>query len=307
MKLSYAVVGTGALGGYYGGKLAHAGQEVHFLLNSDFEHVREHGLKVDSVHGDFHLRSVNAYHSSDDMPPVDVVLVCLKTTQNHLLADILPSLLKEDTIVVLIQNGIGLEDALEQQFNGSAIAGGLAFICSAKVGPGHIQHQDYGKLILGAHNFNDPEKLKQVCADFEQAGVPCQFSEDLQLSRWQKLVWNAPFNGLTVVLNTTTDSIINDENARALAKQIMDEVIDGALACQVDIDPGFADKMIVLTERMKPYAPSMKLDFDFKRPLEIDAIYSQAIAQAAKNGFAMKKTQMLEQQLRFVNRQNGFK
>lgn len=304
MNLTYAVVGTGALGGYYGGKLANAGKDIHFLLNSDYEYVKEHGLKVDSVAGDFHLKSVNAYGQSKDMPQVDVVLVCLKTTQNHLLAELLPPLLKEDTIVLLVQNGIGLEAALEKQFPKLSVAGGLAFICSAKVGPGHINHQDYGQLNVGAFNFSDTERLEQLCADFNEAGVPCDFSKNLMLSRWQKLVWNAPFNGLTVVLNTTTDTIMQDEAARSLAKDIMHEVVAGAQAGGIPLETGFADKMMVLTERMKPYAPSMKLDYDFGRPLEVKAIYSQAIEAAAQHGFEMKKMQMLEQQLLFIDRQN---
>ena len=306
MELQYAVVGTGALGGFYGGKLAQAGKQVNFLFNSDYEYVKQHGLRVDSVSGDFVINPVSAYDSSNAMPKADVVLVCLKTTNNRLLKSLLEPLLHENSIVLLIQNGLGIEDELKEVMPDLQIAGGLAFICSNKIGPGHIHHLDLGKLILGSHNLKDLSVLEQVGQDFQQAGVPCQIAEDLYFARWQKLVWNVPFNGLTVVLNSTTDRIMNMESSRNLAHEMMYEVIDAANACGVSLKREFADKMIDMTAKMTPYAPSMKLDFDYKRPMEIDAIYSQPLQHAQKNGFRMEKVEVLEKQLRFYNSMNGF-
>lgn len=107
--MKYGIIGTGAIGGYYGARLARQGQEVHFLLRSDYEYVCEHGLQVDSCNGSFHLAHPNVYRSTSDMPQCDVVLVCLKTTTNKRLSELLPPLLHKDTLVVLIQNGIGVE------------------------------------------------------------------------------------------------------------------------------------------------------------------------------------------------------
>lgn len=304
MKLTYAVIGTGALGGYYGGRLANAGSDVHFLFHSDFEQVQNHGLKVDSTNGYFVLPQPNAYAKPEDMPACDVILVCLKTTSNHLLKTLLPPILKKNSIVILIQNGLGIEDALHLQMPSLRIAGGLAFICSNKIGPGHIQHLDYGRLVLASHNLEDDVTLKQVCTDFENAAVPCLFSDNLPASRWQKLVWNIAYNGLTVVLNTTTDAVMKNPESRRIAHDLMLEVVQGARACGQNLDPEFADRMLAMTDNMKPYAPSMKLDFDYRRPLEIEAIYSQPVKQAAMNGYRMCKVEMLEQQLRFIDRLN---
>ncbi len=139
--MKYAIIGTGAIGGYYGGRLANAGHEVHFLLHSDYDHVREHGLQVDSCNGSFHLPHPHVYRSTAEMPQVDVVIVALKTTRNHLLANLLPPLLRPDTLVLLIQNGIGPEPDLQQTFPDLYLAAGLAFICSAKTEPGRVNHQ----------------------------------------------------------------------------------------------------------------------------------------------------------------------
>jgi 2-dehydropantoate 2-reductase len=112
--LSYSIIGMGAIGGYYGGRLAQAGREVHFLLHSDYQYVLQKGLRVDSCDGDFYLPHINAYAAPKDMPKTDVVIVSLKSVKNH---DVLPELLRpiihQNSIVVLIQNGIGLEEDLQ--------------------------------------------------------------------------------------------------------------------------------------------------------------------------------------------------
>ncbi|MCI1778982.1 MAG: putative 2-dehydropantoate 2-reductase [Bacteroidales bacterium] len=303
-KIKYAVIGTGALGGYYGAKLVHGGCDVNFLLHSDYKYVKENGLRVDSVSGNFVLPHVNAYSSTSQMPAADVILVCMKTTNNHLLKDMLYPILQKGTVIILIQNGLGIEEALSEEIPEAGIARGLAFICAEKTGPGHISHFDYGKLILASFNLDRTDVLKNVCDDFSNAGIPCVFSDDLNLSRWQKLVWNCTFNGLAVVLDSKTDVILANDKTRALALDIMKEVIAGAKACGVDLNEDFADSIMEMTLHMRPYAPSMKVDFDHKRPLEINAIYTQPVLFAARNGFAMKKTEMLEQMLHFIDERN---
>ncbi len=304
MNLKYAVIGTGGIGGYYGGRLANSGKEVHFLFHSDYNYVIKNGLEVDSVDGRFILPKVNAYSCSEKMPKVDVVLVALKTTNNYLLKDLLQPLLKENTIIILIQNGLGIEEKLFQELPDCFIAGGLAFICSEKIGPGKICHMDYGKLTIGSYNVSDKVMLEQVCADLETAGVPTELSNDLNNSRWQKLVWNIPFNGLTVVINASTKELVSDLNTKDLIYEMMKEVVAAGNYCGADLDLSFADKMIDLTQKMTPYAPSMKVDFDSKRKLEIDAIYTQPILFAKRTGFSMKHVEVIEKQLLFLDSRN---
>jgi len=300
MTIRYGVIGTGALGGFYGGLLARAGQEVHFLFRSDYRHVIKYGLQVDSVNGDFHLNDVKAYSSTKDMPVCDFILVCMKTTGNHTLPELIKPLLHPKSVVILLQNGLGLEEDLSAQLPDVAIAGGLAFICSVKVGQGHIKHLDFGKLIIGSYNVPDQEVLKQVVSDFQQTGIHAEHAPDLKLARWQKLAWNIPFNGMTVVLNTTTDRLMANEYTLQLSLELMLEVINGANACGVDLKESLAQQMIDMTIQMKPYAPSMKLDYDHRRPLEIEYIYSRPIQIAKDAGFSMSKVSVLEKQLRYI-------
>ena len=300
--MTYTVIGTGAIGGFYGGRLARAGRQVRFLLHSDYEYVKEHGLRVDSCDGDFSLDSVEAYDTTVGMPQSDVVLVGLKSVHNHLLPELLAPIVSDNTVVVLIQNGIGLEEDLQKAFPSLHIVAGLAFICSAKVGPGHISHQCYGSINLG--NYSCPEEdFAPLLQDFLDAGIQAAEVPYLE-ARWRKAVWNMPFNGMTVALNTSTDQLLKNPATRQLIYDQMMEVIGAANALGVSaLTSEFADKMMQMTDNMVPYSPSMKLDFDFHRPMEIPYLYTRPIAEAKKIGFEMPKLAMLEAELKFIQAQ----
>lgn len=298
--MRYAIIGTGAVGGFYGGRLAHAGCDVNFLLHRDYEYVKEHGLLVDSCDGSFHIDTPQVYNNTADMPQADVVIVALKTTRNHLLKELLPPLLHKKTLVLLIQNGIGPEPELQKLFPDLNIAAGLAFICSAKIAPGRVSHQCYGSINIGNYSCKEAQIIEQVISDFTTAGVKAREVEYLE-ARWKKEVWNMPFNGMTVVLNTCTDRLLANAATRELIHRQMLEVIGAAQALGAkNIDTSFADQMIDMTLNMVPYSPSMKLDYDFHRPMEIDYIYSNAIAAARSAGFSMPCLEMLEAELRFL-------
>ena len=298
--MKYAIIGTGAIGGFYGARLDKAGFEVHFLLHTDYQYVVDHGLTIDSCDGNFTLPSPKVYDSTSEMPQCDVVIVALKTTQNHLLPSLLPPLLKPDTIILLIQNGIGVEADVQQLFPSQPIAAGMAFICSAKAGPGHINHQFYGNINIGNYSCHNPQRYNQMLADFRAAGIGAADVEYLE-ARWKKAVWNMPFNGMTVALNTTTNRLLSCESTHRLIYDQMLEVIGAAQALGVkNLDSRFADKMIANTIKMPPYSPSMKLDFDFHRPMEINYLYTRPIAEAHAAGFAMPKLEMLEAELKFI-------
>ena len=167
----YAILGTGALGGFYGARLCRAGCDVHFLVHSDFEHVRQHGLVVDSKDGDFVLPRVQAYHDVRDMPRCEVVVVALKATHNHLLPSLLPPVLAEGGVVLLMQNGLGGEAEAARAAPGHAVLAALCFLCSNKVGPGHIRHSDYGAVRFAQYSADGAaagisESMRAMAQDF---------------------------------------------------------------------------------------------------------------------------------------------
>ena len=298
--MNYAIVGTGAIGGFYGSKLAHSGREVHFLMHSDYQFVKEHGMQVDSCDGSFHLDHVNVYQHTADMPKCDVVIVGLKTTNNHLLPQLLTPLLHQDTVVVLIQNGIGVEADVQQMFPDVQLVAGLAFICSAKTEPGRVNHQCYGSINLANYSCRDEAVFAAILNDFVDAGIQAG-SVPYDEARWKKAVWNMPFNGMTVALNTQTDLLLKNPATRQLIRDLMGEVVGAARHQGITgLDESFIEKMIDMTDHMTPYSPSMKLDFDFHREMEIHYLYSRPIQIAREAGYPMPKLEMLEAELKFL-------
>lgn len=305
-NLSYAVIGTGAVGGLYGAKLKQSGCEVHFLLHRDYATVKREGLRVDSPWGNLHFAQVNAYDRPKAMPPCDVAIVALKSTQNHLLPQLLPPVLKPQGTILLLQNGIGIELKIQALLPEAQVVSGLCFVCSSKLGPGHIQHLDYGQITLGAYGPNYQAQGKtpamaQLAAAFQAAGVPIQQVEDLMLARWHKLVWNIPFNGLSVVLNATTAELMAGTRTRELARSLMLEVAQVAAAYDREISASFIEEMLEHTAKMKPYHTSMKLDYDHNRPLELDAIFHNPLVLAQAQGLDLPRIRFLYQQLKFLD------
>ncbi len=294
-----AIIGTGAVGGYYGALLQQAGFKVHFLLHRDYEHVRHHGLWVESPNGDIHLPTVNAYDDPQKMPRCDGVVIALKTTANRVLKKILPQVLKDDGLVLTLQNGLGSEEEIASLVGEGRVIGGLCFLCANKVAPGHIRHVDYGLITLGEYRADGrpggiTPRLEQLGSDMQSASIEIQLIEDLLLARWKKLVWNIPFNGLSVVRNTLTDELVRNPEIRTLCSTLMDEV---AAASIRPIPQDFIEHMMVRTEKMVSYAPSMKLDFDRSNPMEIESIYGNPLRAAKARGIAMPETEKLYHQL----------
>jgi 2-dehydropantoate 2-reductase len=304
---SYAIIGAGALGGWYGARLHHAGCSVHFLLHSDYAQVTRNGLRVESPCGEFSVRAPQAYQRPQDMPACDVALVGLKTTQNHLLPQLLPPVVRRDGCVLVMQNGLGVEELAAAAVNRCVqVLGGMAFLCSHKVGPGHIRHMDYGDVRLGHYSPDGrpaglTRHVQQVAEDFTRAGVTVHVEEDLVLARWKKLVWNVPYNGLSVVLNATTDKLMADQDTRALCEALMLEVVEGAAAFGRAISRDFVQLMLANTEQMVAYKPSMMLDWEQGRPMEIEAIHGNPLRAAAGRGIVLPRLSMLYQQLRFLS------
>ena len=306
-ELRYAIIGTGALGGFYGGRLAKTGLDVHFLLHSDYEHVRDHGLRVDSVDGDFVLPHVHAYGAAGDMPPCDVVVVSLKTTANALLGELLPPVLADDGVVLVLQNGLGIEERVAEIVGPQRVMGGLCFLCSIKAGPGHIRHLDYGYVTLGEYEAEGKPggisgRMRTIGADFEAAGIRVQYAEDLVLARWRKLIWNVPFNGLSVLLDATTDRIMAGEPSRALAEDLMREVAAAArAAAEREIPESFIQSQLADTAKMTPYSPSMLLDRRAGKPMEIEAIFGEPIRAAQAAGCNVPRIETMCRLLKFVD------
>ena len=278
---------------------------MHFLLHSDYDHVKRHGLAISSWQGDFTLPCVNAYDNPHALPRCDVTIVALKATANSILPQILPYVVNEKGIVLLLQNGYGQEELIAAIDGVKKVLAGLCFICTTKTGPGTICHQDYGSLILAQFTKNaNPggitKIMKQIAADLGGAGVPVDMHPDLIEARWRKLVWNIPFSGLTTLFQIDTFQVVNSSSLQELVRDLMHEVVGGALAMGRTIPTSFIERMITDTRQMRPYFPSMKLDFDAGKAIELDAMYAQPLKAAACHGRRLERIEMLYEELSYL-------
>ncbi len=299
---SYAIIGSGALGGLYGGLLANAGFDVHFLLGSDYQHVCQQGLKVQSVWGDFQLPQVNAYHSADDLPACDVTIVALKTVRNDLLPSLLPPPTRDGGVVLVLQNGLEVERDSAQVVGEDRVLGGCCFLCSNKVGPGHIHHLDFGRIVFGEYAMQEvTPRAQKICDELNEAKIDTKVSPQLDLVRWRKLMWNIPFNGLSVALDASTKEIIDTPSSYALADEIIREVHQGAAACGVSVPEEAIEITMENTRKMVPYDSSMRIDFQNDRPMELQAIFGNPLTATKQHGHEMPRVEMLYQMLKFMN------
>lgn len=309
---SIGIIGTGAIGGFYGVLLARAGYDVHFLLRSEYEAVIENGLLVNSaIHGRLHLDGVQAYRDAADMPKCDWVLVGAKSTSNNALAPLIAQASAEHAKVVVLQNGLGVEDALRQALPEHVhLLGGLCFICVHRSAPGVVEHQALGGINLGYHSgpATDLEQkalVEEGAAMFRKAGVDSSAAPNLAQARWQKLVWNMPYNGLSVLLNAGTSRLMGNPDSRALVKAIMEEACGAAAACGHPLPEVLVERMLMATDHMPDYLPSMYHDHKERRPMELDAIYAAPLAAAEQVRFAMPRVESLYRALRFLDAESG--
>jgi len=291
-KLNISIIGTGAIGGFYGIMLAQLGHHLHFLLHSDYAYVKAHGLTLQSdVYGEININNANFYHEANEMPVSDIVIVALKTTQNkEVLPKVIPYIADEHSTVILIQNGLGMEEELATWFPHLQIAGATALIGSNKAKPGLIVHESYGSIDFGSYNLKDTAILDRIVSELNAIQIPASHG-NLKKLRWKKLIWNMTFNGLSVVLNANTDRLLSDH--LDLVKALMQEVINTAAADEVILPPTYIDALIPFTEKMGSYTPSMHHDYLNKRPLEIEYMYNNPLKRAATLGVEMPEMEAL--------------
>lgn len=290
------IVGSGALGLYYGAMLQRSGQDVHFLLRRDYQAIQKKGLQVYSCDGDFHLPHVAAYLTPQDMGPVDLVIVGLKTITNHHLIELVRPLLGAETAILTLQNGLGNEELLAAAFGDEHVLGGVAFLCSNRGKPGSVHHLGEGKIRLGEFAGGVTSRSRILAEMFQAAGVACDAVSDLRRARWEKLVWNIPFNGLSALLEKDVTDILHHLPSKELVKNLMLEVIAAANAqgLETPIDAlKFSEQLISFTEDMDHYQPSMMIDRAEGRPLELEAIYAIPLQHAEAAGISMPQVKML--------------
>ncbi len=288
-----AIVGSGAVGCYYGGMLAHGGNDVRFLMRSDLETVRRDGLTIHTKGEIVRLPSAMAFATAEEIGVVDLVIIALKTTANADLEHLLPPLIGPDTALLTLQNGLGNEEFLGARWGVERVMGALCFVCINRTAPGAIHHLDHGTISIGEFCRPVSERVNSVVEAFNKVNVVAQAVENLAGERWRKLLWNIPFNGLSVAARANVAEVLADEGLRSLARSLMDEVLDAARRLGHTIPDEFADRQIERSYSMGPYRSSSMIDYEAGRPVEAESIFGEPLRQGIKAGAAMPKLETL--------------
>jgi 2-dehydropantoate 2-reductase len=295
MISTIAIIGAGAIGGYYGARLAQHGHDVHFLLRSDYDAVRRNGWTIRSIDGDFSIPpgQVHVYRNPADLPKADLAIITTKSTSNDALPSLLQPILKDDTVLLTLQNGLGGEEDLAARFGEDRIVGGMAFVCINRLSPGVIHHMDHGVIRIGPYRESARAVTRQIVELFKSCKIRCEELADLKHGRWLKLVWNIPFNGLGTVMDLSTDRLLANEPGRQSVAELMREVIAAAKADGVNLPPETVQQQIDRTYSMGAYQSSMQIDRQMGRPLEIEAIIERPLRVARKAGLASPNWEQL--------------
>jgi 2-dehydropantoate 2-reductase len=299
--MKIAIVGSGAVGGYYGARLARAGEEVHFLLRSDYAVVRARGWRVTDHDGAWTLHPALAHDRVETMGECEAVIIAAKSTVNAELPPLVRPLLGSNSLLLTLQNGLGNVEFHAAYAGAARVLGGLAFVCINRVAPGALEKYIPGSVRVGEMTGPARDRTRDLAARFTRAGVDCAAVDSLDMALWRKLVWNVPFNGLTIAAGgVTTDVVLARPELLERAWLLMLEVRAGAAAFGLDIPESFLRRQIEVTHPMGAYKPSSLVDYLAGRSVEVEAIWGEPLRRAQAAGVAMPNLAALYEDLRVL-------
>ena len=306
------LVGAGAVGSYYGLMLQKAGFDVHFLLRSNYDQVKQAGFQLIHHRPEFiseEIKELNIYDKAEEIGICDWVVIASKTTAKAEIPSVIDLLVGSKTGLVSLQNGMGNVENLADFFGHEReIVGGLCFTCINRTTPntiesllpGYVQFGQIGKQL-------SPSSLNIVNA-FKESGVVVKCADSLDEALWRKLCWNVPFNGLSISGGgITTDLILQNSELRNRAERLMKEIQSAAKIYNVVIEDEFLERQFELTKPMGPYKPSSLIDFLNGKVVEVESIWGEPLRRGKKMGIKMPELECLYLELKKITPNLNFK
>lgn len=288
------VMGSGGLGGYFGGLLARSGANVTFIARgAHLQALQQCGLTVRSVHGDFAL-PVQACADPAGLPPADMVLFGVKTYDAAAAAVLIQPVVAAHTVLLTLQNGVDMAAELQATFGRGTVLAGVTRIGSTLVAPGVIEQPTADRLIeFGSLSGQEHAQVERVRALLEGAGIPTLVSSHIQRSLWEKLVFIAPFSGLSTLTRLPPAQLLAHATTRTLYRTVMQETAAVAQAAA-----GVAPDIVARTMHYLDTAgdlgdSSMAVDFQRRRPIEVEAIHGAVVRHGQRLQIPTPYNQML--------------
>ncbi|TFW06485.1 2-dehydropantoate 2-reductase [Oxalobacteraceae bacterium OM1] len=300
------ILGAGAIGSFYGAALQAGGADVSVVCRSDYDAVRANGVAIDSsALGARTLRPAQVLRSAADYQggPPAFLIVSVKVVEGTDRAALIRDAIGPGTAIVLIENGVEIEAELAAEFPDHELISALAFVQVSRTAPGRVKHFAFGDLHFGNYPSGLSDKARRLAALLEAGGVRAVTTEDVVTARWQKAVWNAVFNPVSVLGNALdTDDILNAAGGKEFVRRAMGEVCAVAAACGHPLPEGLADQFITATAKAPAYKTSMALDYEHGRPMEVEVVLGNAVRAAQREGVAAPALETLYALMKMVER-----
>lgn len=268
------IAGTGAVGAFFGAYLARAGHDVVFLARgANLAALRSAGLTVESIDGDFHLSRITAEERVDGAHPFELVLVTVKSYDTAAIARQIAPAVREDTVVLSLQNGVENESLLAAALDLPPLIGAMTEIGAELIAPGVVRHAAEGTIVFGEMNGHESPRGRNLAAVFTEAGIRHRLTREITVALWGKLMWNAGHNGVTALTRTTAAAAARIPATADVMRAAMHEVVAVARAQGILLDPArVATTLAFSRDHLHALRTSMLQDLERGRRLEYDAI-----------------------------------
>ena len=282
-----AAMAAGAVGGYFGGRLAAAGHDVSFVARgAQLDAIRKNGLKIESTFGNLHLDNVRATSDPKEIGPVDIVLFAVKLWDTETAAELARPLVGANTRVITLQNGVDSVERIAPILGKDHVVGGVAFIASVIASPGVISHtSQFAKMLCGRVDGKPDTQLAGFVAAAKEAGVDITQVTDIERERWQKFVFLIALSGATGALRSPLGPILADPDTRAFFRSLMAEVVALAQAKGIGIDDSYIeDRMQFAEAAPKGMKASLLHDLERGNRIELDWLAGKVVALGRELG-----------------------
>jgi 2-dehydropantoate 2-reductase len=301
-KVRVAVMGSGAVGSYFGARLAAAGHDVAFMARgAHLEAMQKQGLKVKSIRGDLHIRSLFT-SAPEEVGPVDIVLFCVKSYDTEEAGKKLSPLMNEKTLILSLQNGVDNPDKIAKLWDKRRTLAGVVYIGARVSAPGVVEHSAEGRIVFGRLDGEVSEQTKLIEQTFSTAQIPCAISTEIRKVLWGKLVWNTPFCAIACLTRATVKEILESGSLRELAVSCMEEVREAAKSQGFNLSPDLIAQTLKVSESLGDFKPSMLQDLEAGKPLEYEAFNGVVVELLRRAGKSAPINEIFYGSLKFLDK-----
>lgn len=294
--MKIGIIGTGAVGGYFGAKLSQAGIDVTFIARGEtLKQLQENGLKILSYKGDFKIEKPKATSDLKALKDTDIILLCVKSYSTKEIAKALKPHLSDKTIIISMQNGVENEEILGEILGKQNIIGSVVFITAGIESPGVIKHTGYGKVIFGELSGQISDRIREIERIFLGAGIPAGITTSIKTELWSKLMLNIPYNGFTALVRGPLENYQELPEAQECFLRALKEVQLVALHEGYKISDEAVENAVKFTknEKFGTFKSSTLLDAEAGKQLEIEALQGAVIKAAKKHNLDIPINKLL--------------